>query len=202
MLRSLSIKAACLCALFTFNTASAYDLSDLFNKENIENVVNGFAATNNIEVKDLAGTWAYKAPAIVLESKDVIKKAGGAAMATTIENKLAPYYFKFGAKNATISFEEDGKFNIKSAKGNLTGTVTKSDSTFTFNFNKFSKNKGLKIEALIKKSATLEITFDISKIVPLITKIANATDKKSLKSISDLLNSYDGIYAGVELKKQ
>ena len=49
---------------------------------------------------------------------------------------------------------------------------------------------------------TLLLTFDITKLVAIIEKIANVSGKSSLQAVSKVLKSYDGIYAGFRFSKQ
>ena len=49
---------------------------------------------------------------------------------------------------------------------------------------------------------SLSLTFDISKLVELLSKIAAVSGKSSLTSLTKVLQSYDGVYAGFRLEKQ
>ena len=48
---------------------------------------------------------------------------------------------------------------------------------------------------------SLSLTFDISKLVDLVGKIAAVSGKSSLSALSKMLESYDGVYAGFRLEK-
>ena len=47
----------------------------------------------------------------------------------------------------------------------------------------------------------LTLTFDASKAIAVADKVASVANIQTLKTVSDLLKSYDGIYAGAKLKK-
>lgn len=198
----LSLCVAGACSL-SFN-ASAFDLSTLGNAlkdGTAENVLNGLISSSNINVSDLEGTWKYYAPAIEFESSDVLKKAGGVAASTTIEKKIAPYYKKAGLNNSSITFDKNGNFTMKFNKGKAVGTVSKSGKNFVFHFNTIGSAKGFDVKAYVKKGTTLEVTFDSSKLISLMNKIASISKSTSAASALKLLNGYDGIYAGFEFKK-
>lgn len=72
---SLAVVSALL--LVTTNV-QAQSWKDLFNKDNIEKVVN--AVTGNQTI-DMTGTWTYSGSAIEFESDNLLQKAGGAAAA-------------------------------------------------------------------------------------------------------------------------
>ncbi|MDD2961824.1 MAG: DUF4923 family protein [Muribaculaceae bacterium] len=193
------------CSIFSSHNAYAFDLSSLTNaigNGTVENIVNGVIGSSDINVADLAGTWKYKAPAIAFESEDILKKAGGVAAATAIENKMAPYYTKAGLANSSITFDSNGNFTLTFKKGKISGTVTKgTNGVFIFNFAALGKVNIGKMNAYVKKGTTLEITFEVTKLVGLLSKIATASGNSTATTAIKLLESYKGIYAGFEFKK-
>ncbi len=87
------------------------------------------------------------------------------------------------------------------------GTVERPDSadtadgTLIFNF---GKSKIGRVTTHVTKSATgdLTVTFDASKFVEIVQKVASVSGNSSLQTLSKMLSSYDGIYVGARLKKQ
>ena len=80
-------------------SAHATDFKDIFNNEklgqiisNIGQTVANATATTKFTVDDLVGTWKYKSPGISFRSESTLANISGAAAATAIEEKLAPYY--------------------------------------------------------------------------------------------------------------
>ena len=74
---------------------------------NIISSVTGSATTTQA---NLVGTWSYNEPAVQFESKNLLTKAGGAAAATKVENKLASFYNLMGirAGRVNFTFDKDG----------------------------------------------------------------------------------------------
>ena len=191
-------------ALAMNSNAYAFDWSSLKNalsNGTVENIVNGVIGTSDISIADIEGSWSYKAPAVAFESEDLLKKAGGSAIATTIENKLSPYYQKFGMKNIVMTFNSDSTFVMQFKKGKLTGKLTKEGDDFYLNYDSITKIKSFKSKVHIKKGTTLEITYDVSKLLTLMSSVAKISGNSTAKSAANLLNSYKGMYAGFELQK-
>lgn len=208
------------CAIFT-NAAMAtesQDLKDLLNSAAskatsgsngsnalgaVGSLISSFTATSNFELKDLQGVWAYESPAVTFQSDNALQKVGGVAAASTIESKLAPYYQKAGITALVLTVNSDLTFSMKLAKGTLTGTITKNDSgNLEFNFSAFGKFNLGKLSAYATKSGnTLNLTFDVSKLVAVLKKVSSVAGNASLSTITSLLSSYDGIYAGFKLNR-
>lgn len=198
------IFAACAVAVI-FGNAQAFDLKSLLgggDNNTINNIVNAVIGSDNFEIKDLAGTWKYKNPAVAFESEDLLSKAGGVAAASTIESKIAPYYSKVGMEAMSITFTESGEFTLNLKKGSLKGTVTKGENgKYKFEFKAFGSIKAFTAEAYVKKGTTLEITFNVTKLMELVSNIAKISGNSTMSTLTTLLNNYKGLYAGFELAK-
>ena len=199
-------------------TASAFDLKDALKGlglgDKTESAVGTIAdalgnvlSTDKLDVKQLKGNWKYSAPAVTFASENLLKKAGGAAAATMITDKLAPIYKTAGIDKLTLDINEDGTFQMKVRGITLKGTITaidKEDSqaNFEFAFQAASFNVG-KMNAYVEKNITggMKLTFDVSKLITLVETVSKFSGNSTLKSVSSLLSSYDGLCAGFELKK-
>ena len=193
----------------SFNAAQAFDLESLKKAagniigESGSSILDNILKTDKLEVKDLAGTWKCNGPAVTFKSENLLNQAGGVAAATAIEEKLAPYYKKAGLDNATFTFTEEGEVTITLKNGKkINGIVTlgEKEGTMIFQFGKL-KNVG-KVTAYVSKGTTLSIMFDATKLMSLVQAIAKFSGNSTLNTVSSLLNSYDGVYAGFKLGKQ
>lgn len=200
--------ALCCLSLFTANM-HAFDFKSLAgkivggsDKSTVNNILNAVVGTSDIEVKDLVGTWNYVSPAVAFESEDMLSKAGGVAVASTIEEKIAPYFRKVGLADMSFTFTEEGEFTLKLKKGSLQGTVVKGDDgKFKFEFKALGKIKAFSAEAYVKKGATLEITFNVTKLMEIVKAVAKFSGSSTASSVVSLMNNYNGLYAGFELKQ-
>lgn len=96
--------AIVVCNSFTCN---AFDIKDALGKvlsadststtaSNIGNVISAVIGPQKVELKDLVGTWKYSAPAVSFKSDNFLQQAGGAAAASSIEQKILPFYTRSG----------------------------------------------------------------------------------------------------------
>lgn len=203
-------------ACVTGTASASGDLKDLLNSVKskategsssdalgkLGSMISGLTASSNFELTDLQGTWLYESPAVTFQSDNALQKVGGAAAATAIEEKLAPYYEKAGITALNLTVNEDLTFSMALKRGTLKGTITKNDEgNLEFSFNAFGKIKLGKVSAYATKSGnTLNLTFDVSKLISIIKTVSSVANISSLNTVSSLLSSYEGIYAGFKLK--
>ena len=192
---SLTVVSALL--LVTTNV-QAQPWKDLLNKDNIEKVVN--AVTGNQTI-DMTGTWTYSGSAIEFESDNLLQKAGGAAAASIAEKKLDEQLAKVGIKDGQVSFT----FNADST---FTSTVGKRTMTGTYSYDATDKVVHLRYFKLLNMNAkvnctstNMDLLFNSDKLLKLIAFISSKSSSTTLKTISSLADSYDGMMLGFALKK-
>lgn len=207
-----SVKKLLAVALFILAASSsvlnAQNLKDILggigNGSGIGTILDNVLGKSDVSVADLQGTWAYVEPAVAFKSDNLLQKAGGAAAATAIVNKIKPYYDRVGLDNMELTINADSTFVMKSGKAILKGDISKTaDGNFEFDFKALGKVKIGKMDATISKTATgnVSLTFDASKLITLVDRIASVSGVSSLKTVSKMLNSYDGLNVGFILKK-
>lgn len=169
----------------------------------VGNIVQNLISTDNIEIKDIAGTWEYSAPAVSFKSDNLLKKAGGAAAATSLEGKLSTYYKYANIQSMKLEIKEDSTFTMSLKRTSLKGDITKDEEgNFFFNYKVAGRiNIGTIQTYLTKSGNTLDVTYDVSKLIKLIEKVGTYTGNSTVKGISSLLNEYDGVTAGFKMKK-
>lgn len=192
------------------NNAVAFDFNSILNgigeaveDGTITDMLEGVFSTSDFEVEDLSGEWTSTGSAVTFQSENLLNKAGGIAAASTIEGKLNPYFEKYGLTGAVFTFESDGSFTLQVKKITLQGVVTKAeDGNFIFTFNAMGKLKIGEIKTYVQKtSSSMDVMFDASKLQKLMSSIASLTNNSMAQTASSLLNSYEGICVGFELKK-
>jgi len=157
----------------------------------------------DVSIADLEGTWSYNKPSVAFKSENLLKKAGGEAAASVIEGKLAPYYQKAGITAMKLTVKADSTFTMTIKRTSLNGTLTKNDNgDFVFNFKALGKvNIGHATSVITKSGNNIDVTFDASKLISLVSKIAAISGNSTIKTASSLLNSYDGLNAGFQLSR-
>lgn len=164
-------------------------------------LLNNVTANSGFSVDDLVGTWNYKSPAVSFESDNALKKIGGAGAATVVENKLAPYYNRLGFNKTTLTVDAEHNFTLKLGVLVLSGIIEKDGEQLVFNFSAFKKIPLGKVNANATKSGKqLNLTFDATKLVNILTQISSKLNISTLNAISSLLGSYEGIYMGFKLQ--
>ena len=187
-------------------TASAQSLQDLLKKvtdnEAVKNVVENVTGTT-IPV-DIKGTWTYSGIAVKLESDDLLKSTAASLASSQIEDKLDQYVAKIGIKAGTFSFtfKEDKTFTATVLGKSFNGTYTLSEDYKTISL-QFGKTIGMKpfTAAVSATSSQLDLLFQADKLLELIGKLTSSSSNSTLKTIGTLVNQYDGMKLGLELKK-
>ena len=177
----------------------AQSIKDLFNKDNISKVVN--AVTGHTETVDMTGTWRYTGSAIEFESENLLKKAGGPVAASAAEQKLDEQLAKVGIKEGQLSFT----FNADST---FVSTLGKRKLNGTYSYDAGTQMLHLRYMKLIPMNAKVNYTtqqmdllFEADKLLKLITFLSSKSSSATLKAISSLADSYDGMMLGYELKR-
>ncbi|MDE6463279.1 MAG: DUF4923 family protein, partial [Muribaculaceae bacterium] len=84
------------------------------------------------------------------------------------------------------------------------GKIEKDENDrLVFNFNAFNRISLGKLSANATKSGnTLNLTFDATRLINILTKVAGALNNNTLNALSSLLNSYEGVYIGFKLQQR
>lgn len=166
-------------------------------------MLGNLTATGKFDVNDLVGTWKYKSAAVSLESDNALQKVGGSAATAVVEKKLEPYYKRAGVTNLVLTVDTAMNFTMKMGLGTATGTIEKTDDgELVFNFKALKKINLGKVKAkAVKSGSTLTLTFDVSRLKQVVDKAASLANNATIKSLSAILSSYDGVYMGFRLTK-
>lgn len=170
----------------------------------ISGVINQVTAADSITAGMLVGEWSYSKPAVSFASTDMLQNIGGAAMATTIENKLAPYYKTAGLAQLNVTIDDEANFTMTMKHGTLNGTIeTGSDHQLIFNFKAFkSINIGRMAARAQLSGNSLDLTFDVSGLIKILKTVSQVANNSTFNAAVQLLESYDGLYAGFTLKRK
>lgn len=208
--------AICAMALMSFQ-ANAFDLKDLVGKaaekvgsngSGITDAIGNLISSDKLTVADIVGNYAYSKPAVAFKSENLLKKAGGTVVSSSIESNLAPYYKTVGIDKMTFVINSDNTFSMKVRGIPFSGTIEKctdgSQANFTLKFKTVKKISIGSMNAYVVKNANkqVSITFDVTKLVSLLQKVGGLTGNSSINTLTSLLSSYDGICAGFTLTPQ
>lgn len=164
-------------------------------------LIGNLTSSGKFSVDDLVGTWTYTGPAVSFDSDNALKNIGGAAAATAVEAKLEPYYNRLGFNRTTLTVNEDHTYSMKMGIITFKGTIEKDDDgVLRFNFSALGRNLGSVTAHATKSGKTLNLTFDATKMIKMLTTVSSKLNISSLNALATLLNAYDGIYMGFKMK--
>lgn len=157
----------------------------------------------DVTIEQLEGDWKYVKPAVAFKSDDLLRRAGGEVAAGAIEEKVKPYYEKAGLTSMTMTFNADSTFVMKVKGISIKGSLEKgADDNFTFKFKAVGRvSLGSLASVITRNGNNINVTFDATKLMALVTKIASITGNQTLGTAASLLNSYDGLNLGFELSR-
>ena len=187
---------ALLCAVAV--QADAQSLKDILSGA-VKQVVGDKATTET----SLIGTWAYVGPDCQLKGDDLLKNIGGDAAGVEVEKKMEPIYEKTGLNTIQYTFNEDKtcSYTIKGKKVEGTYEFDPEAKTITIQAGRL---KVKTIAHVVTLGSNMSFVFDANKIFSVVKTITGAASSlnASASTISKLLEEFDGMMIGFELKKQ
>ena len=196
--------AVAIALMASVNATAQINLDNLGNVlssavgSNLTSILTG---KNNVTAENLTGTWSYQQPAIIFESSNLLKQAGGKIASAALEKKLATQFTKMGITPGKfmVTFGNDGTFStVKDGTVTSSGTYTISGSKITFSYLQGTAN----VSGYAQLSdGAISLTFDSSKILGLVSTIAAKSSNSTLGTISSLAGSFDGMKTGLAFGK-
>ena len=187
---------ALLCAVAV--QADAQSLKDILSGA-VKQVVGDKATTET----SLIGTWAYVGPDCQLKGDDLLKNIGGDAAGVEVEKKMVSIYEKAGLNTIQYTFNEDKtcSYTIKGKKVEGTYVFDPEAKTITIQAGRL---KVKTVAHVVTLGSNMSFVFDANKIFSVVKTITGATSSlnASASAINKLLEEFDGMMIGFELKKQ
>ena len=166
----------------------------------------GSLLSSTLTEQSFVGTWTYQAPQVRFESENLLAQAGGAVVASSIEQKLDSYLAKVGITKGvtTYTFKEDKTF--------LIATNGKTIASGTYTYDRSSKILNLTgTLGLMNQNCTvgmdgtnLCLLYDADKLLSIMNTVGSALGKtdSTLGSISSIFGqNYTGMKVGFSLSK-
>ena len=173
---------ALLCAVSV--QADAQSWKDILSGA-VKQVVGDKATTET----SLIGTWTYVGPDCQLKGDDLLKNIGGDAAGVEVEKKMEPIY------------EKTGLNTIQGKKVEGTYEFDPEAKTITIQAGRL---KVKTIAHVVTLGSNMSFVFDANKIFSVVKTITGAASSlnASASTVSKLLEEFDGMMIGFELKKQ
>ena len=187
---------ALLCAVSV--QGNAQSLKDILS--DVAKVIVGDKATTQAS---LIGTWDYVGPDCQLKGDDILKNIGGETAGEEVEKKMAPIYEKAGLNTIQYTFNEDKtcSYTIKGKKVEGTYEFDAEAKTVTIKAGKL----GIKTTAyIVTLGNNMSFVYDADKILSVVKTITGAASglNTSASTVNKLLEQFNGMMVGFELKKQ
>lgn len=193
-------KLVCIIALLCAVSVQghAQSLKDILS--DVAKVVVGDKATTQAS---LIGTWDYVGPDCQLKGDDILKNIGGETAGEEVEKKMAPIYEKAGLNTIQYTFNEDKtcSYTIKGKKVEGTYEFDAEAKTVTIKAGKL----GIKTTAhIVTLGSNMSFVYDADKILSVVKTITGAASglNASASTVNKLLEQFNGMMVGFELKKQ
>ena len=149
----------------------------------------------------LQGDWKYNAPSVGVSGKNLLAGIAKPIAKGKLKKKLKNAYKKIGLDKARpqFVFNEDGTCSMKLMGASVKGTYNYNPSTEKISF----KWHGVPMTANLKRDGKkkLQLTFDADKLLSLISLMGRFSDSSTIKALSSLLDNYEDVMVGFELKK-
>ncbi|MDE6118470.1 MAG: DUF4923 family protein, partial [Muribaculaceae bacterium] len=103
-----------------------------------------------------------------------------------------------------LTINEDQTFIMQSGKLRASGMVEKAengDIIFTFQALKSIKLGSMTAYVTMTGKKSMSLMFDVSKLITIVKTVGSVTGSASIGTMTQLLESYDGICAGFKLTK-
>jgi len=193
-------KLVCVVAMFCIAMvqADAQSLKDILS--GVAKTVVGDKATTE---SSLIGTWVYVGPDCQLKGDDFLKNIGGEAAGGEVEKKMIPIYEKVGLNTIQYTFNEDKtcSYIIKGKKVEGTYEFDPEAKTVTIKAGKLGLKTTVNIVTL---GSNMSFVYDADKILSVIKSITGVASglSTSASTINQLVEQFNGMMIGFELKKQ
>lgn len=182
------------------NVISGSSSSSSSTSDIVSTLTSVFSSSKQASKNSVVGTWEYSEPAIVFQSDNILAKAGSKLVANKLESKLQEQLGKYGIKEGTLkyTFNEDGTFTQTLGSKTSSGKWTVSDKKLNLTY------LGVKTISLTTQleSGKLMFVTDASKLLTLVKTVGSKSGNANLKTVSSLMNSVNGMQAGLTLVKK
>ena len=194
------------CVLLGAKSGNAQSWKDILNSSAVKDVVNTLTG-NVIKFSDLQGNWNYVEPACKMTSDDKLKEVGGTLMSSALEKKITTVYTKAGIVPGKFSytFNSDSTFTNVIGKKTLKGTyfLDEKNKVLVLSYKLGNAFTVKRTEVQLAKSGEqISMLFNVDglmKFVKVLSSVMKKSDSSS--SLSSLLEGYDGMLLGFEMKK-
>ncbi|MBR5726782.1 MAG: DUF4923 family protein [Muribaculaceae bacterium] len=149
----------------------------------------------------ISGTWKYNGPSVGVSGKNLLAGVAKPIAKSKLKKKLKKAFKKIGLDKVRpeFSFNPDGTCSIGVMGTKLKGNYNYNPDTESISI----KWHGVPLNAKLHRDGKkkLHLTFDADRLLKLISLMGHFSDSTAIKALSTLLDNYDDVMVGFELKK-
>jgi len=149
----------------------------------------------------IKGEWNYNGPSVDVSGKNLLAGIGKPITKSKFKKKLKNAFKKIGLDKMRpqFTFNQDGTCAIKLLGKSLKGTYNYNPDQDKIQI----KWHGMPVSARLKRDGNkkLHITFDADRFLSLLTLAGNFSDNSAIKALTKLMENYEDVMVGFELKK-
>lgn len=170
----------------------------------LDGLLSGVLNQQPMTQKELVGTWTFTGTDAVFESENLLSQAGGTFAATQLESQLDAQLAKFGIRKGTTTF-------VFNADNTFAAQINGKSFSGTYRLDE--KNKTIALSAMMglftltpkiaRTTTGATLLFEADKLLSLVSATSKLAGKSSsqLALLSDLLNNYNGLRLGLQMKR-
>ena len=182
--------------------ASATGENGLLHPDEVFTLTEEDIARETLKINSaIKGEWTYSAPSVDVSGKNLLSGIGKPIAKGKLKKKLKQAFKKIGLDKARprFTFNEDGTCSIGLLGMKLNGqyNYNPSQEKITFTWHGVPLNARLKRDGKKK----LHLTFDTDKLLKLFSLVSKVSDNSAVKALSFLMDHYEDVMVGFELKK-
>lgn len=148
----------------------------------------------------IRGSWKYNCPSVGVSGKNLLAGIAKPIAKSKLKKKLKKAYKKIGLNKAhpEFTFNLDGTCTV-----NMLGAKVKGTYNYNPDLEKITiKWHGVPFSANLRRDGKkLHMTFDADKLLSLISLLGRFSDNSAIKALSTLLDNYEDVMVGFELKQ-
>ncbi|MGM9695142.1 MAG: DUF4923 family protein [Alloprevotella sp.] len=163
---------------------------------------NLLSSSSALTQNDLVGTWTYQSADCVFETENFLAKAGGEIAAASIEEKLNAGLEKVGIKKGTckFTFNKDNTYSAQIGSRTINGQYTLDSANKTLKLT-YLNGLGTMTPHIARNGSKISLLIDSDKLLTLVKAVSAFSNNSTIKTASELLSNYDGLYVGLQMSK-
>lgn len=191
------------CNLLSDTSDSASDGKKSGSGSVLGDILNSVTGKFPLTQKNMVGTWNFQGTSCAFETENLLKKAGGAVVATQVEDKFDETCTKLGIseKNTGFVFHADSTYAGRIGGMKISGKYMLNPESKQVQMTYLLGVGKLKATVAVS-SREMKLLFDADSFLKLMKIISQFTNDASIEVLGKMADMYDGMLLGFDMRKQ